>query len=108
MLYSFCAEANCSDGRLPQGGLVTDAEGGFFGATAAGGGTGCDGTGCGTVFRLAADGTETVLYAFIGGADGLGPLGNLIMRHGYLLGATGAGGKPGCGDGCGTVFEVKK
>jgi uncharacterized repeat protein (TIGR03803 family) len=102
-LYSFCAQTNCADGATPQGGLLTDAAGNFYGAAAAGGSYGW-----GAIFKLAPDGTETVLYAFTGDADGLGPTGNLISRKSHLLGTTGQGGHPGCGAGCGTVFEIRE
>ena len=64
-----------SDGGTPLGGLIADASGNLYGTTSAGGGTsGCYPYGsCSTVFKLAADGTETVLYAFQGGRDGSMP-----------------------------------
>ncbi len=38
--YSFCGQANCTDGQLPVGGLVTDGSGKMFGATFQGGANG--------------------------------------------------------------------
>ncbi len=63
--------------------------------------------GCGTVFKLAPNGVETVLHAFTGGSDGYEPQSGLIMdKSGNLYGTTLHGGG-GCGrDGCGTVFKV--
>jgi uncharacterized repeat protein (TIGR03803 family) len=99
-LYTFQAG---TDGAFPVGGLIADASGNFYGTTNSGGGSGCDGDGCGTVFKLTSDGTETVLYAFQGGTDGLGPLAGLIVDSaGNFYGTTGFGGSCGCG----TVFEV--
>ena len=52
--------------------------------------------------------TETVLYAFQGGGDGVGPVGGLIAdTQGNLYGTTLEGGGSGCGgSGCGTVFKL--
>jgi hypothetical protein len=55
--------------------------------------------------------TETVLYAFTGGADGWLPLAGLIRDSaGVLYGTTAAGGTFGGADclniGCGTVFSL--
>jgi uncharacterized repeat protein (TIGR03803 family) len=105
VLYAF---AGGCDGDGPGGALLTDKAGNFYGTTTGGGDCADDG-GNGTVFRLAPDGTETVLYAFKGGKDGYLAVGNLTMdKKGNLYGVTEAGGKPNeCNDsGCGTVFEV--
>lgn len=65
-------------------------------------------SGCGIVFKLAPDGTETVLYKFKGGKDGSAPLSQLIMdKKGNLYGTTSGGGGSKCDKtGCGTVFEI--
>lgn len=85
-----------------------DKAGNLYGTTLEGGAGGCPGGGCGTVFKLAPDGTKTVLYSFAGGSDGSGPHGLVIDEAGNLYGTTTAGGGTGCYDdeGCGTVFEV--
>src|ERR1700722_16867871 len=72
-----------SDGYQPSGGLIADSAGNLYGATAGGGsGTGCyGGAGCGTVFKIARDGSETVLYAFQGASDGISPSGSLLMDN---------------------------
>ncbi len=105
-LYAF--QGGTNDGLGPQGGLIADAVGNFYGTTQIGGVCTFSVTGCGTVFKLAPDGKETLLYKFQGGSDGFEPLGGLIMdRKGNLYGTTSAGGGPKCGGtGCGTVFEV--
>jgi uncharacterized repeat protein (TIGR03803 family) len=78
-----------------------------------GGGTGCQAYGgCGTVFKLAPDGTESILYAFQGGSDGWQPQDSLVAdASGDLYGATGNGGDysgSNCDQiGCGTVYEIK-
>jgi uncharacterized repeat protein (TIGR03803 family) len=92
-----------SDGESPYAGLIEAKSGNMVGTTSGGGGNGCAGTGCGTVFELAPDGTETVLYAFQGGSDGAGPSGLLLQdASGDVYGATGSGGNSGWG----TVFKL--
>jgi uncharacterized repeat protein (TIGR03803 family) len=110
VLYAF---KGGSDGSGPFGTLMMDSAGNIYGTTLDGGsGAGCDNgsNGCGTVFKLAPDGTETALYAFQGGADGYFPESNVVMdSNGNLFGSTGGGGifNANCGDGCGTIFEVQ-
>jgi uncharacterized repeat protein (TIGR03803 family) len=107
-LYAF---KGGSDGAGPDGALMLDGSGDLYGTTVAGGGTGCDGYGCGTVFKLAPDGKETVLYAFQGGSDGFQPVSNIVMdQSGNLYGTTAAGGayNSDCSsEGCGTAFELQ-
>jgi len=114
VLYAF---KGGSDGCGPTGALVEDASSNVYGTTSSGGGT-CScpvghpcSTICGTIFRLAADGTETVLYAFKGESDGWDPAGGLLLdKHGNLYGTTEAGGSyvaQSCQMyGCGTVFKL--
>lgn len=107
VLYSFCSQANCKDGATPLAGLSV-ANGTLYGATYAGGGTGCGGAGCGTVFSIDPNtGAETVLYSFQGSADGANPESNLLDVGGTLYGTTIGGGGRSCGGlGCGTVFVL--
>ncbi len=51
VLYSFCAQNDCADGKEPYAGLVFDQKGNLYGTTYDGGLTSCD-IGCGTVFKL--------------------------------------------------------
>jgi uncharacterized repeat protein (TIGR03803 family) len=103
VLHSF----NGADGFAPLGGLIMDKQSNLYGTTEEGGaGIGCGSGGCGTVFKLAPDGTEAVLYSFCpqaGCTDGVFPSAGLIMdKSGNLYGtalADGAGGN-------GTVFEL--
>jgi uncharacterized repeat protein (TIGR03803 family) len=110
LLHSF--KGSC-DGALPEAGLVADRNGKLYGTTARGGV--CDETnGAGTVFTVASNGVESVLYGFLGGSDGEYPLGPLFLgKDGNLYGTTAnGGGSPNCHDihglsvGCGTVFEL--
>src|ERR1700733_13624957 len=96
VLYSFCQQPNCADGALPNGPLVADSAGNLYGTTYYGGSTNCF-DGCGTVFRLAPDGTETVSYAFCSKdtacPDGNNPDSPLILdSSGTLYGTTELGG----------------
>jgi uncharacterized repeat protein (TIGR03803 family) len=51
VLYSFCAQNNCTDGNQPSAVLVFDQKGNLYGTTYYGGLTTCT-IGCGTVFKL--------------------------------------------------------
>jgi uncharacterized repeat protein (TIGR03803 family) len=91
--------------------LIRDAAGNLYGTTGAGGDlTGCNGFGCGVVFRVDPAGNETVLYTFTGGADGnAGGEATTLVRDeaGNLYGTTNAGGDLSvCNDGCGVVYKV--
>jgi uncharacterized repeat protein (TIGR03803 family) len=110
VLYALCSLANCADGAVSQTGVVEDSAGNLYGITTIGGGTGCGGSGCGTVFKLSSKGSETVLHTFAGGSDGYAPFGTLLLgKHGKLYGTTYSGGNTDCsGSGCGTVFTLKK
>jgi uncharacterized repeat protein (TIGR03803 family) len=106
VLYNF---KGGSDGDTPVGGLIADKSGNLYGTTSGGGGVAdCDGSGCGTVFKLKPDGTKTVLHAFTGGSDGANPEAGLTAdKAGNLYGVTDYGGGSGCyGNGCGTVFKL--
>jgi len=96
-----------NDGAEPISGVISDSQGNLYGTTWEGGGGGCGGQGCGTIFKVAPDGTETVLYAFKGFMRGtLAPLGLVRDEAGNLYGATQVGGSHNCQYGCGTVFRL--
>ena len=101
VLYAF---QGGNDGAYSQAGLIRDSSGNLYGTTRGGGGSGaCGEYGCGTIFKLAPDGTETVLYAFQGGSDGGEPYGGVTAdASGNLYGTTIAGGDGGLG----VVFEL--
>jgi uncharacterized repeat protein (TIGR03803 family) len=111
-VYDFCQQANCADGQDPVGGVIVDASGNLYGTTYAGGtgnnnGSACNANyyGCGTVYEIAPDGTETVLYSFCSQencSDGALPQSGLVMDgSGNLYGTTTLGG-----NGIGGVFEI--
>ena len=103
LLYAF---EGGSDGAYPWAGLIRDDAGNLFGTTEGGGNSGCLYPSCGTVFELAPDDTETVLYRFQGQPDGGNPYSGLLAdKAGNLYGTTEIGGTgSSCGTGgCGTV-----
>jgi uncharacterized repeat protein (TIGR03803 family) len=86
------------NGGIPVAGLVQDTDGTFYGTTYYGGTNGA-----GSVFKMAADGALTSLYAFSGGTDGGNPFGGLLLsRDGNLYGTTESGGTYGYG----TIFRI--
>ena len=108
-LYSFCAQANCTDGQQPYAGLVRGTDGNFYGTTLEGGAnTGCSlGAGtCGTVFKITPGGALTTLHSFCaqaGCADGGNPYAGLVQaRDGNFYGTTFERGA----NGYGTVFKI--
>jgi uncharacterized repeat protein (TIGR03803 family) len=105
-LYSFCAQANCTDGYDPNA-LIRATDGNFYGTTISGGAgqtTTCEiSAGCGTVFKITPDGELTVLHRF-NGAKGtpFNPEGALTQgSDGNFYGTTVGGGT-----GWGTVFKI--
>jgi uncharacterized repeat protein (TIGR03803 family) len=101
ILHSF---GSGGDGAAPEAGLVFDKSGNLYGTTVAGGSFGA-----GSAYKLAADGTESVLYSFGAyGGDGVSPYYSLVFdTHGLLLGTTRFGGKSkNCSQGCGTMFML--
>jgi uncharacterized repeat protein (TIGR03803 family) len=86
ILHNFTLGA---DGGLPDGGLILDADGNLYGTTALGGDPSCNGgSGCGTIFKLNINGTETVLHNFEK-KPGEFPAAKLVMdSSGSLYGTT--------------------
>jgi uncharacterized repeat protein (TIGR03803 family) len=89
IIHSF---AGGMDGARPNAGLVEDTAGNLYGTTQYGG-EGCDGEGCGTVFRISTSGAETVIYRFGDVPDGASPLGGVALDSaGNIYGTTWLGG----------------
>jgi uncharacterized repeat protein (TIGR03803 family) len=101
VLYSFGQVVG--DGRYPYAGLIMDKKGNLYGTTVNGGTYNSCATGCGTVFKLALSGAETVLHSFGASGDGQNPQGGLVSdKEGNLYGTTSGGGAFSYG----TVFKV--
>ena len=101
VLYSFCQQTDCADGRIPVS-LVPRADGTLIGTTQ----LGANG---GVAFELSPNGaqfSETVLYSFCSAAnctDGKFPIGSLTLgAKGDLFGETQQGGAFNSG----TVFKL--
>ena len=98
VLHSF---SGGGDGGTPSAGLMMDRTGNLYGTAQYGG------AGNGTVFKLSHPGSGwilSILYAFQGGNDGLGPESRVIFGpDGGLYGTTTSGGFQGYG----TVFELR-
>lgn len=96
ILHTFGQTAG--DGEHPAAGLIRDAAGNLYGATNSGGTSHI-----GTVYRIAKDGTYTILHDFSPADDGLEPWGGLARdAQGNLYGTTLEGGTTGSG----TVFKL--
>jgi uncharacterized repeat protein (TIGR03803 family) len=100
VIYNFQEGA---DGQTPNGELIQDASGNFYGTASFGGASGR-----GTVFSLTPAGLETTLHSFSGGQnDGDEPVAGLFLDPaGNLYGTTAHGGIGSCSDGCGTIFKL--
>lgn len=98
VLHSFVGGTN--DGATPQSGLIADTEGSLYGTTRFGGGSGCGGRGCGTVFKLSGTGfvTATPFASFVAGLSiGRGAAPNtdsFRLSSSFMLGTKSDGIKP--------------
>ena len=109
-LYDF---TGTTDGNGPSGSVILDAKGNIYGVTYAGGDlTACGGQGCGVVYELSPGSsgwTESVLYNFEGGSDGMDPVSIIFDGKGNIFGLTASGGGSfNCqyGTDCGIAFEL--
>ena len=100
VLYAFCSQQNCADGAYPYAGVISDQAHNLYGTTQQGGDNFA-----GLVYELKhtkSGWKEIVLYKFTGGADGGGPMGQLVFdKEGNLYGIANGGGA-----GYGTVYEL--
>ena len=95
VLHRFAGGADGGNSSAP---LFVGGNGTLYGTTQRGGAAGF-----GTVFELGADGQETVVHSFRGGAeDGVDPEGPLILRGDSLYGLTAGGGAAAAG----TIFKL--
>jgi uncharacterized repeat protein (TIGR03803 family) len=92
VLHTF---AGGTDGAYPYIGVVIGQGGNLYGATEEGGSDQCTG-GCGVIYKIAPDGTETILSTDLVDPDSL-----ILDGTGNLFGTTGGGG-----GGYGTIFEL--
>ena len=131
VLYAFTGGNDGSDGAFPTTSLVQDAAGNLYGTTLAGSPGPCYviqnsppqapyDIHCGTVYKVDAGGTETILHHFAtAGNDGVSPNGDLLTDWaGNLYGTTSMGGTGDCtvsgvgplstsvNVGCGTIYEL--
>jgi uncharacterized repeat protein (TIGR03803 family) len=102
VLYSFCAQTNCTDGGQAPVGLTFDQKGNLYGTAAIGGAHGQ-----GVVFRLTPEGEESVLYSFCAETNCIDgaypPAGVIFDQKGNLYGTTALGGAP---RNSGVVFKL--
>lgn len=93
VLYSFCSQANCTDGNNPMGRLAVDTAGDIFGTTVAGGDPNYS---RGLLYELSA-GSLDVLHTFCAGGncgDGQWPVGGILLGPSQnLFGTTSEGGE---------------
>jgi uncharacterized repeat protein (TIGR03803 family) len=90
-IYSFCSKSLCTDGSLPDAGLVQASNGNFYGTTFWGGSQDS-----GTIFKVTASGVLTTLHSFCSlarCADGTNPHAALtIGSDGNFYGTMSKGG----------------
>jgi uncharacterized repeat protein (TIGR03803 family) len=102
VLWHFGGYTN-KDGAEPVGVLVQGNDGNFYGTTYYGGSSVNCFLGCGTVFKITATGTLTILYNFTGDPDGAYPDAGLTLgTDGNFYGTTSVGGKLNYG----TIFQI--
>lgn len=95
VVHDFAGAPN--DGTSPIAGLTLASDGNFYGTTSSGGSNGV-----GSVFKVAPDGTETLLHSFAG-SDGVTPVAALVQASdGNLYGTTAQGGMANLG----TAFKI--
>ena len=88
------------DGSQPNGELIQDPAGNFYGTTRGGGANQF-----GSIFKIDPSGSETVLYSFQNTTDGISPEAGLFRDpDGNLYGMTNIGGVSECA--CGTIFKL--
>ena len=101
VLYDFCSQVGCLDGRHPYPALIQGPDGNLYGGDCAGGLYRN-----GNIYKMTLNGQITTMYDFCsqtGCADGAYPYGSLVVGiDGNLYGATWWGGTTGYG----TLFKL--
>ena len=100
MLHSFAGV----DAANPATGLIQGPDGTLYGTTQDGGGS-CGFFACGTVFKLAPDGSGFIVLHSFTGSDGVNPSALIQAPDGTLYGTTAFGGI-GEPFGFGVVFQL--
>ena len=102
VLHVFSLSAFPDDGASPDSRVRFDSAGNLYGTTRDGGAFGS-----GAIFKIAKNGTETIIHSFDGeGGDApLGPV-TIDLATGDLYGTTSSGGS-GCDAGCGVLYKLK-
>ncbi len=95
--YALLKQFTAGDGKEPYSGLTQGADGVLYGTTRWGGTSNC-----GTVFRLASDGSDYTILREFSGSDGRCPEAGLAVEGSTLYGTTVSGG----GAGNGTLFKI--
>ena len=105
VLYTF---SGVPDGQYPlYGALVFDKSGNLYGTTQNGGENPGGATNVGTVYKLAANGTMTILYSFDDVPDGSAPFGGVALDpKGNVYTTAGYGGNTAGEYGGGTVIKI--
>ena len=109
-VYSFCAQANCTDGGVPVAPPVLGLDGNFYGMTVDKGNVSIctvENGGCGVIYRITPTGKYKVLYTFdnTNGANPAGPL--LLGTDGNFYGTARYGGTfNGVFNGNGVFFRI--
>ena len=92
VLHNFAGGLN--DGAAPAAEVTLDSAGNIYGTTEQGGAYGQP-DGDGTIFKVATDGTESLLHSFGGSGDGKVSAGAVILEPtGDMIGTTSEGGPP--------------
>jgi uncharacterized repeat protein (TIGR03803 family) len=91
-----------TDGASPEGALVEGIDGNFYGTTAYGGSSSACAGGCGTIFKITAEGNLTTLYS-LDSVNGASPYSALVQAaDGNFYSTTAYGGT----NGYGVVFRI--
>ncbi len=108
-VYSFCSQANCSDGDEPVDGMVQGTDGNLYGTTSFGGDQEAGDDGRGTIFKITPSGVLTTLYTFCSQttcSNGVIPIAGLVQgTDGNFYGTT-LGGGSGSRYVDGTIFRI--